>query len=148
MGKPGRVASICVLGVTLIGTPLLAASPMASGADAVRTRIAGLRELGAAFKAVNDGLRGDEIQTVLIQQSARQIANAARQQYGWFPAGSDASCARITSTSSGPAASLMCTITTLRNRFCRGARAHCGPSASATRLPATNAVASAALIGL
>ena len=30
-----------------------------------------------------------------------------------WPAGSDASCARIASTSSGPAASLMCTITTL-----------------------------------
>jgi cytochrome c556 len=42
----------------------------------------------AAFKAVNDGLRGSTPQTVLIQMSARQIRNAATQQYSWFPSGS------------------------------------------------------------
>jgi cytochrome c556 len=67
----------------LLATPLLAAP-----ADVVRTRVAGLRELGAAFKAVNDGLRGSDPQVMLIQMSARQIVNASRAQYGWFPAGS------------------------------------------------------------
>lgn len=66
---------------------LVAAAP----ADAVRSRIASYRELGAAFKAVNDALRTGEPQTILIQQSARQIRNASRGQYSWFPAGSDAS---------------------------------------------------------
>lgn len=70
------------LAAAAVATPLLAAP-----ADAVRTRVAGFRELGAAFKAVNDGLRGD-VQTVLIAQSARQIRNAAHAQYEWFPAGS------------------------------------------------------------
>ena len=46
-------------------------------ADLVKARIASYRELGAAFKAVNDGLRGSELQTVLLVQSARQIRNAA-----------------------------------------------------------------------
>lgn len=66
-----------------------AAVPIAAApADAVHARINGLRELGAAFKAVNDSLRTAEPQTVLIQISARQIVNASRAQYGWFPAGS------------------------------------------------------------
>lgn len=79
-----RFALISLIAVTA-ATPLLAA-----GSDSVRARIHGYRELGAAFKAVNDGLRGTP-QTVLIQQSARQIRNVAREQYSWFPAGSDAS---------------------------------------------------------
>lgn len=66
-----------------------AAAPlMAAPADGIRSRITNFRELGAAYKAVNDSLRGGEVQTVLLVQSARQIGNAARGQYGWFPAGS------------------------------------------------------------
>jgi cytochrome c556 len=69
------------LGVSAVVVPILAAP-----ADIIRSRIAGYREVGAAFKAVNDGLRG-EPQIMLIQQSIRQLRNAARLQYGWFPAG-------------------------------------------------------------
>jgi len=73
----------------LIVLPLLlcATAAIAAPTNIVGTRIAGFRELGAAFKAVNDGLRG-EPQTILIQQSARQIRNAASQMPGWFPQGS------------------------------------------------------------
>lgn len=74
------LASLVLAG---IAAPLLAAP-----ADQVRTRIDGLRELGAAFKAVNDGLRSPTPQTMLIQISARQIRSAAQAMYGWFPAGS------------------------------------------------------------
>jgi cytochrome c556 len=74
--------TLATAAMALACAPLLAAP-----ADVVHTRISGLRELGAAFKNVNDGLRGD-VQTVLIQQSAREIRNASRAQYGWFPAGS------------------------------------------------------------
>ena len=73
-----------------LAAPLLAAGPRTpapSPADVVRTRIAGLRELGAAFKNVSDGMRGDP-QIILIQQSARQIKNASNAMNGWFPAGS------------------------------------------------------------
>lgn len=66
----------------------LAAPLLAAPVDQARARINGFRELGAAFKAVNDGLRSPQPQTVLIQMSARQIRNAATQQYAWFPAGS------------------------------------------------------------
>lgn len=75
-----RAATLAFL---VLATPLLAAP-----ADTIRTRVAGLRELGAAFKAVNDGLRSSEPQTILLQQSARQIRNAANAMPGWFPRGS------------------------------------------------------------
>ena len=74
------LASLALIG---IAAPLLAAP-----ADPVRVRIDGLRELGASFKTVNDGLRGSEVQTVLIGMAARQSRNAATAQYSWFPAGS------------------------------------------------------------
>ena len=75
--------SAMVLAAALAATPLLAAP-----ADTVRARVDNYRELGAAFKGVNDGLRGSEVQTVLIAQSVRQIRNASRGQFEWFPAGS------------------------------------------------------------
>ena len=75
------VLAPCAL-VAVVAAPLLAAP-----ADTVRTRISGFRELGAAFKAVNDGLRGSNVQTIMIQQSAREIRSASRNIYSWFPAG-------------------------------------------------------------
>lgn len=81
MNQTAARLTLAAVAVALVGAPLLAAP-----ADQVRARITGFRELGAAFKNVNDGLRGD-VQTVLIQQSAREIRNASRAQYGWFPAG-------------------------------------------------------------
>lgn len=72
------------LALIACGFPLMANA----ASDAVHTRVAGFRELGAAFKSVNDGLRGSEPQTILIQQSARQIRNAANAMPDWFPKGS------------------------------------------------------------
>ena len=75
-------------GASLLFVALAAAPLAAAPGDVVRTRINGFRELGAAFKSVNDGLRASEPQTILIQQSARQIRNAASAMPGWFPRGS------------------------------------------------------------
>jgi cytochrome c556 len=83
MSSSPRFRLLASLALAGIAAPLLAAP-----ADQVRTRVEGLRELGAAFKAVNDGLRSPTPQTIMIQMSARQIRNAATAQYGWFPAGS------------------------------------------------------------
>lgn len=66
-----------------VAAPLLGAP-----ADQARTRIAGYQQLGASFKAVNDGLRAPSLPLPRIQAAARQIRAAAAQQYGWFPAGS------------------------------------------------------------
>ena len=81
MSRRSRILAALSLG--LIGAPLLAAP-----ADVVRTRIAGLRELGAAFKNANDALRGGEPQTIMIRQSAREIVSAAlpgEPLYGMTP---------------------------------------------------------------
>ena len=68
---------------------LLCAAPLAAApGDIVATRIAGFREVGAAFKNINDELKSATPQTYVIQISARQIRDYARQQQGWFPAGS------------------------------------------------------------
>jgi cytochrome c556 len=83
MSPSPRLRILASLALAAIAGPLLAAP-----ADQVRTRIDGLRELGAAFKAVNDGLRSSQLQTMLIQMSARQIRNASQAMYNWFPAGS------------------------------------------------------------
>lgn len=74
---------LAAFGLAVVAAPLIAAP-----ADQVRARVNGFRELGAAFKAVNDGLRSSQPQTVLIQMSARQIRSAATAQYNWFPSGS------------------------------------------------------------
>lgn len=89
MRKFGFAAAPALLAVAL-AVPVHAAwqaTPAPSAADVVRTRVAGLRELGAAFKAVTDGMRRDP-QIILIQQSARQIKNASAAMNGWFPSGS------------------------------------------------------------
>ncbi|MFD1613196.1 c-type cytochrome [Sphingomonas tabacisoli] len=69
---------------------MLAVAPVlaATGADVARTRHEGYRELGAAFKNVNDELKGGSPQVYVLQLSARQIRNVAQQQFNWFPAGS------------------------------------------------------------
>lgn len=66
----------------------LAAPLIAAPTDIVATRIAGFREVGAAFKNINDELKSSTPQSYVIQISARQIRDYARQHYGWFPAGS------------------------------------------------------------
>lgn len=96
MARRSTTTALAAFALTVAAAPLVAAStqsarpatPAPSPADVIRTRIAGLRELGAAFKNVNDGLRGGDPQIVLIQQSARQIKAASQAQYRWFPAGS------------------------------------------------------------
>ena len=51
-------------------------------------RVHGFRELGAAFKTVNDELKSGAPQLMMLQLSARQIRDASRAQAGWFPADS------------------------------------------------------------
>jgi cytochrome c556 len=71
--------------VVLLG---LAAPLLAAPADQIKARVDGYRDLGTAFKAVNDGLRAPSPQPEALQASVRRIRNAATQQYNWFPAGS------------------------------------------------------------
>lgn len=79
-----------VVGSTALGALSLVAVLAIGGAapDPVASRIAAYHELGSAFKNVNDGLRAKAPSPYILQLSARQIRDASRAQYGWFPAGS------------------------------------------------------------
>jgi cytochrome c556 len=72
-----------------LGAAVLAAAPLlAAPADQIQARIAGYRELGEAFKAVNDGLRRGGLAPADMVRLADRIAASGRAQYSWFPAGS------------------------------------------------------------
>ncbi|MCX7283598.1 MAG: cytochrome c [Novosphingobium sp.] len=73
---------LSVLAVVGLATPLLAAP-----ADSIASRIAGYRDLGAAFKSVNDSLRAPSPDTGKLKAAAQTIRASAAHQYKWFPRG-------------------------------------------------------------
>lgn len=75
--------AIAVAVVALGVSPALAAPT-----DPVRSRVAGYRELGTSFKALNDALRRGSGEAGALGQAAARIRAASRAQYGWFPKGS------------------------------------------------------------
>lgn len=81
MKRVTKVLAAAVAGCGLLGVPALA-----GGADQVRTRVAGFRQLGAAYKSVTDGLRAGDVAKVRL--ASGQIGAAARGMPGWFPRGS------------------------------------------------------------
>ena len=100
MTRLHTTAALAAITLALAAAPLVASrnsrapdptatrAPAMVPAEIVRTRQAGLKEMGTAFKNAMDGLRGSEPQMILIQQSARTIKNDAQALRGWFPAGS------------------------------------------------------------
>ena len=58
---------------------------------AVAARQAGFKRMGAAFKAINDQLKGDAPAKDQLVAAARVVATTARAQPALFPAGSGAS---------------------------------------------------------
>lgn len=85
MTKAAKLASVA--GLTILAG--LGGSPVFGAAkDQIAARIAAYRELGAAFKNANDGLRANTPQTSMIRISAQQIRDLARRQYSLFPSGS------------------------------------------------------------
>jgi cytochrome c556 len=84
-----KIRSIYVYGAVMAG---LAVSPLSAVADdapppedTVAARIAGFRELGAAFKNVNDEMKAKAPNVFVIQISAPQIRTTSRDIYFWFP---------------------------------------------------------------
>ena len=81
-------------GVTaiLVAAGLLAATSAIGQAlaptAAIRARQANFREMGTAFKAINDELRKPALGKFVLSSSARQIAGNLRQVGSMFPAGS------------------------------------------------------------
>lgn len=78
-----HLVALGLLALAGAATPLLAAP-----ADQIRARIEGYRGLGAAFKALNDGLRAPSPQPAALRAAAQRIRAAAGHQFNWFPVGS------------------------------------------------------------
>lgn len=53
----------------------------------IEGRQSALRDIGAAFKAINDELKKSAPSLPLIRQNARQIDDLTKQQKFWFPTG-------------------------------------------------------------
>lgn len=81
-----RVSQVLAAAIAACG--LLSVPALAGGADQIRARVAGFRQLGAAYKSVNDGLRAGDL--AKVRQASGQIGNTARGIYAWFPRGSAA----------------------------------------------------------
>ena len=74
---------LSVLAAIATSAPVFAATVV----DAVKSRIAEFRELGAVNKNVTDELKSSTPQPMILQISARQIVGLSRDQYEWFPRG-------------------------------------------------------------
>src|SRR5215475_11571616 len=81
----------------LVRTFLIVAAILAAGATVaeeadpsvvVEGRRTNLRDLGAAFKTVDDELKKSAPSLPVIRQYAKQINDLAQQQRFWFPVGS------------------------------------------------------------
>jgi cytochrome c556 len=69
---------------------------LAANGDVIATRVAGFKQLGSAYKAVNDQLRGGSPQLDVVRRNAEQIRSIAGEQFRWFPAGSGPAPGRTT----------------------------------------------------
>jgi len=82
----GRVGAATAACVALMATSSLAAG--SSGADAVKDRIAHMKGLGAAAKALGDQFRSGNPDSAIVRGEAAKIATAAQSMRAWFPRGS------------------------------------------------------------
>ncbi len=101
MNRLHTTAALAALTLAIVAAPLVASgtgrtarvpatarAPAMVPAEIIRTRQAGFKEMGTAFKNAMDALRASEPQIIMIQQSARTIKNDSVALRGWFPAGS------------------------------------------------------------
>jgi cytochrome c556 len=88
MSGRGRATAVVVaLGV---GAAVAAGGAWAqtAAAQAVKDRQANFKQLGGAFKALNDQLKSDKPDMAVIKASALKMKALAAQEPTWFPAGS------------------------------------------------------------
>jgi cytochrome c556 len=64
------------------------AQSAAAPADAIAARQANFKQLGGAFKALNDQLKAETPDMAVIKASAQKMKDLAAEEPTWFPAGS------------------------------------------------------------
>jgi len=86
----GRGRAIGVLVALGVGAAVAAGGALAqsAGAEAVKARQANFKQLGGAFKAINDQLKANKPDLAVIKASAQKMKDLAAQEATWFPAGS------------------------------------------------------------
>ena len=65
-----------------------AAHAQMSPAEVLKSRQSSYKDLGAAFKNINDQLKRDTPAKLILNLSSQTIVSASKEQFGWFPAGS------------------------------------------------------------
>ncbi|SNS30752.1 Cytochrome c556 [Sphingomonas laterariae] len=85
---PKRIAHALawMAAAAVFATPVTAAAPTI--AAAVKARKANYKEIGGAFKTINDEVKTGSPDIATIRPLARDIANRAAGQMKWFPKGS------------------------------------------------------------
>jgi|KBSSwiStaDraftv2_1062776.scaffolds.fasta_scaffold06984_8 cytochrome c556 len=86
----GRGRAIAVVVALGVGAAVAAGGAWAqsAAAQAVKDRQANFKQLGGAFKALNDQLKADKPDMAVIKASALKMKALAAQEPTWFPAGS------------------------------------------------------------
>lgn len=75
------------LGIAVCAGVVVAQEDELDPQPVIEGRQAGLRDIGAAFKAITDELKKSTPSLPVIRQYARQIDDLAKQQKFWFPPG-------------------------------------------------------------
>lgn len=81
------IARFALLGATLSFTAVVAAQSV-NPAGSIQNRVNRYREVGAAYKTLTDQAKAGAIVKLTARIAARNIAQAAKDQYSWFPKGS------------------------------------------------------------
>ena len=81
-----RLAAVAIFAAAC-AAPAVAQTP---AGKAVEARQAGFKQMGAAFKAVNDELRSGKPDAAKIAQASERLRGHAAQLPTWFPKGSGA----------------------------------------------------------
>ncbi|HEY5756121.1 MAG TPA: cytochrome c [Steroidobacter sp.] len=81
---------LCRTGAYAVCLGLLSATAAADDAERIiEHRIAGFRDMGAAFKSIGDELKTPRPNVSRIRDSALVVKDYSKQVPGWFPSGSE-----------------------------------------------------------
>lgn len=86
MNSKHCIGLFAVAGFSIIATSVVADQDF-DAQIVIEGRQAALRDIGGAFKGINDELKKSTPSLPLIRQYARQIDDLSKQQQRWFPAG-------------------------------------------------------------
>jgi cytochrome c556 len=76
-----------LLGMTTAGTGIVIADEDIDPQPVIEGRQSALRDIGAAFKGINDELKKSTPSLPVIRQYAQQIDQLSKHQGSWFPPG-------------------------------------------------------------